>query len=45
MTIYVNKNSKAGGDGSEDRPFRTIQEAADLAGPGDRVLVFPGVYR
>jgi hypothetical protein len=32
-------------DGSADRPFPTIQAAADLAGPGDTVLIHPGVYR
>ena len=32
-------------DGSEDRPFRTINRAADLAMPGDTVLVHSGEYR
>jgi len=31
--------------GREAAPFRTIQHAADLAGPGDTVWVKPGVYR
>jgi Right handed beta helix region/Protein of unknown function (DUF1565) len=32
-------------DGSEDRPFRTIKQAADLAKPGDSVVVHGGEYR
>ena len=30
--------------GTEEAPFRTISAAAALAGPGDTVRVFPGVY-
>ncbi len=45
MTIYVNAQAGPAGDGSADYPFRTIQEAADIALPGDEVLVAPGVYR
>ncbi|MGH9189960.1 MAG: right-handed parallel beta-helix repeat-containing protein [Acidimicrobiales bacterium] len=32
------------GDGSTDRPLRTIQRALDLAGPGTTVVLAPGVY-
>jgi hypothetical protein len=32
-------------DGSEDRPLRTINRAADLAKPGDTVVVHSGEYR
>jgi hypothetical protein len=32
-------------DGAEDRPFRTIKQAADLAKPGDTVVVHGGEYR
>lgn len=45
MTIYVNEKADKGGDGSQAHPFRTIQEAADLAAAGDEVLVYPGIYR
>ncbi len=31
--------------GTPDKPLRTIQRAADLAQPGDTVLVHEGVYR
>lgn len=45
MNIYVNVNAAPGGDGSEEKPFRKINDAARLAEPGDTVLVAPGVYR
>jgi hypothetical protein len=32
-------------DGSLDKPFKTIQAAADLAEPGTRVLIHGGTYR
>ena len=45
MIYHVSASAAPGGDGSESRPFRTIQAAADLALPGDEVLVAPGIYR
>lgn len=45
MIYYVNASASKTGNGSESAPFKTIQEAADLALPGDEVLVFPGIYR
>lgn len=45
MNIYVNINAPVDGDGSEQRPFKHIQSAADIALPGDKVLVAPGIYR
>ena len=33
------------GDGSEGKPFATIQHGIDLSNSGDTVLVHPGVYR
>ena len=44
-TIYVNVNAAQGGNGSQDAPFKNIQEAANIAKPGDTVLVAPGIYR
>ena len=32
-------------DGSKDRPFKTINAAAQAATPGTRVLIHGGVYR
>ncbi|MCP4375444.1 MAG: hypothetical protein GY794_04630 [bacterium] len=43
--IWVNCKVKVSGDGSRKKPFRTIQEAAQVARPGDTVRVLPGVYR
>lgn len=45
MKIYVNANAGHDGNGTIDRPFRRINEAARAARPGDEVLVAPGVYR
>jgi parallel beta-helix repeat protein len=43
--LHVSIHAQSPGDGSPDRPFPTVQAAADRAGPGDTVLVGPGVYR
>ncbi|MDI9482021.1 MAG: right-handed parallel beta-helix repeat-containing protein [Bacillota bacterium] len=45
MKYYVDVNAARDGDGSIERPFKRISEAAKIARPGDEVLVAPGVYR
>ena len=45
MIYYVNAQSTCPGDGSREKPFTAIQQAANLARPGDEVLVYPGTYR
>ena len=45
MKLYVDINALQGGCGTAEKPFRTIQEAARVAQPGDEVLVAPGIYR
>lgn len=45
MQFYVDINASRSGDGTKEHPFQYIQDAANLAMPGDEVLVFPGVYR
>ncbi len=45
MIYYVNQKAPLEGNGSKERPFRRISDAAKLALPGDEVLVYPGVYR
>ena len=45
MKYYVSASAIKAGDGSRERPFATIQAAAELAQAGDEVLVAPGVYR
>lgn len=45
MIYYVNQAAPHDGIGSQERPFRTISEAARIALPGDEVWVFPGIYR
>lgn len=32
-------------DGSAEHPFKTINRAAQIAGPGTRIIVHPGLYR
>lgn len=41
---YVDQHAKSG-DGSPGKPFATINEAAQVAGPGDMVEIRPGTYR
>lgn len=45
MKYYVNANASYAGIGTQERPFRTITEAAKLAVNGDEILVAPGIYR
>ena len=45
MTYYVNLKAAPNGDGSKEKPFTKIQQAADIAVAGDEVIVAPGVYR
>ena len=45
MEIYVDIKASAQGDGSAARPFRSINDAASIAAPGDTVKVAPGIYR
>ena len=43
--LHVATTGSDGGDGSADRPYRTISRAADVAQAGDTVLVHAGEYR
>ena len=45
MTIYVNCAAPLEGNGTKERPFKRINDAAQIAQPGDEILVAPGVYR
>ncbi len=45
MQYYVAAAVTNSGDGTKQSPFKTIQEAARIAQPGDEVIVAPGVYR
>lgn len=45
MLIYVNSKAARDGNGSKEMPFKSINDAAQIAKPGDEVLVAPGVYR
>jgi hypothetical protein len=44
-TWYVAADAGTHGDGSQRRPFRSIQHGVDVSGPGDTVAVGPGTYR
>lgn len=43
--VHVAKNGADAGDGTAQKPFLTIQRAADIAQPGDVITVHEGVYR
>ncbi|MBQ2991339.1 MAG: right-handed parallel beta-helix repeat-containing protein [Clostridia bacterium] len=45
MIYYVNQGAPREGDGTRERPFRRISDAARIAIPGDEVVVAPGIYR
>ncbi len=45
MNIYVDINGCKGGDGTKRNPFLHINDAAQIARPGDEIIVAPGVYR
>jgi alpha-L-arabinofuranosidase len=47
-TYHVSQNHSLASDdndGSEEHPFRTINHAAQLVKPGERVLIHAGIYR
>ena len=44
-TLHVATDGANTADGSKGRPLRTISHAAELARPGDTVLVHGGEYR
>jgi len=44
MQIFVDINASENGNGSQEFPFKYIQQAADIAQPGDYVQVMPGEY-
>ncbi len=44
MKYYVDCKKRPTGNGSQDAPFSTIQEAANVAVAGDEVIILPGVY-
>jgi len=47
MTVYYvcATSGQSGNPGTQDAPLKTIQSAANLAQPGDTILVQPGIYR
>jgi hypothetical protein len=44
VSFYVDPGGSDSNSGSRAAPFRSIQHAARIAGPGDTVLVRPGTY-
>ncbi len=43
--LHVRAGTAPGGDGTPERPFAAINDAAALATPGTRVVIHAGVYR
>jgi Right handed beta helix region len=44
QTFFVSPNGDDDGSGSEFEPWATVNHAADLAGPGDKILIRGGRY-
>ena len=44
QTIYVDDDAQEGGNGSRERPYRSIQQGVDNATKGDIIRVFNGTY-
>lgn len=45
MEYFVSAKAVHTGNGTKQSPFKTIQEAAEIAKPGDEIVVAPGIYR
>ena len=45
MKYYVSAKAARNGDGTKEKPFQMIAQAAKIAVAGDEVIVMPGVYR
>ena len=45
MIYYVSARAARSGNGTQNSPFKTINEAAQTAAAGDEVVVAPGIYR
>ena len=48
LTYHVNQNNPQASDkndGSEEHPFLTVNHAAQIVKPGERVLIHAGIYR
>lgn len=45
MLYYVSNSVTENGNGTKERPFKTISAAAQAARAGDEVIVAPGIYR
>ncbi len=45
MIIYVNAGADRDGNGTKERPFKHMNDAAKIARPGDEVVAAPGIYR
>ena len=45
MIYYVNAKAKTNGNGTKATPFKTINQAAQVARAGDEIIVAPGTYR
>jgi hypothetical protein len=43
--LHVSVSASAGGNGTETSPYNTIQAAASVAKPGDKVIIHAGTYR
>ncbi len=44
-TYYVDASAYRDGNGTKERPFKIINDAAKIAQPGDEIVVAAGIYR
>lgn len=43
-TFYISPTGNDQNPGSESRPWKTLQHAADISNPGDLIIIMPGIY-
>lgn len=43
-SLYVSTTGNNNNPGTSSRPFATVQKAADVANPGDKILIYSGTY-
>lgn len=45
VDFYISQKNNQFGDGTKENPFQTISQAAEIAMPGDTIIIDDGIYR